>query len=217
MSADVYEAMRDRIVRLEYPPGCILNESELSETFGVSRSPIREALKRLELDSLLTILPRKGAQVKQIDAQFILQVIDVRRQLDGYAIRLAAKNATDKDLARLEEIITFLKSEVHLPADQSHFNAVVDADYAFHNIIAEMTGNEYLSKILENIYLHMQRTFHYVHRRSSDFYNYIGNHVQIYENIKSGNAEVAERYAIDHVNEYIDMIKSVWFNPVNRN
>lgn len=153
----VYEELRDKIVRLEYEPGAILNESDLAEELDVSRTPIRDAMQRLERDKLVTIAPRYGAQIPQIDFMGMKKLFELTRVLDGYATREACVNATDEDIAELQAIVDRLAA---FNMEEEYQEAIVE-DEKFHKKIRAMANNPWLDELLGYLHLHSERLWHY--------------------------------------------------------
>jgi len=104
MNHSVYSIIRDRILYLEYEPGKILNEKILAQEFGISRTPVRDVLNRLEWDQLVRIIPRTGSMVTEIEFSKIMNVFQVRFELADMEGRLAAEQFTPKHISTLERL-----------------------------------------------------------------------------------------------------------------
>lgn len=153
----VYETLRDKIVRLEYKPGLILNEADLASDLSVSRTPIRDAMQRLERDKLVVIAPRYGAQIPQIDFIGMKSLFDLTKVLDSYASEAACINATEEDIQELQVIIDRLRD---YDMETQYQEAIVD-DENFHLKIREMANNRWLDESLNYLHLHSERLWHY--------------------------------------------------------
>ena len=159
MENDVCSLIRERIVNLYYQPGDPLNEVKLAEEFGVSRTPIREALIRLSSEKLVIIIPRAGARVADINLHDFKVLIEIRLILERGAVRLAAMKATKEQIHRLEE----LNMEVE-QADYEDLSVMLDYDVQFHKIIRDIADNSYLSKyltIVMNQFIRIERIISY--------------------------------------------------------
>jgi DNA-binding GntR family transcriptional regulator len=136
-----YNVLKTRIVNLELPPGAILREDELTETLGLGRTPIREALQRLARDDLVIILPRRGMYVAEIGVTDLKQIFEARIPLETWSARLAAERITDAQLARLDEIIQGLAES----QDAANYAEILmEGDHQIHAIISEATNNKFL-------------------------------------------------------------------------
>ena len=201
----VYHKIRDNILSGVYKENEELKEVSIGEELGVSRTPVREAFRQLELEGLIQIIPNKGAYVTGITIKDVEDIYMMRSKLEGLAARWATTNITKEQMEEMEENIYL--SEFHASKGQMEQIAVLDN--RFHEIIYEACN----SKMLE----HQLRDFHeYVLRvrkrtlsqfkRSSESTK---EHREIMEAIKAGDADRAEEAANRHiVNAYDNMIKN---------
>lgn len=201
---EIFEELRNRIVRLEYEPGKILNEVEIAEEFGVSRTPIRHAFQKLELHRLIQIVPRYGAQVPQIDFIRMKSLFELTTVLDPYAARLAVANATDEMINELEEVVERLKN---YDMSTEYKEAIVD-DEKFHEIILEYSANPWLQETLKNLHSHSERLWHYCNRFFETPEIFHETLEPIVEAIKNEDPDEAERTARIHIQEFVDRIKN---------
>jgi DNA-binding GntR family transcriptional regulator len=147
LSAEVFAALKERIIRWEYLPAHRFTEEELSEEFGVSRSPIREALQMLVENGLVTKEPYRGYTVRQPDLKEIHDLYDVRQALELFAVEwLAGHGMPQSEWAELSH--TWQNIAHNLPQNMAHF---AESDEAFHEKLAECTGNQALVQYLRNI------------------------------------------------------------------
>lgn len=133
----VYQILRNEICSGKYPPGSWLQETELTEHLGVSRSPVRESLRRLVADGLLVEIPNKGVFVKEFTQRDIEEIFDMRVMLESYAIRKSRSRMTS---ARLEKLVDLLEKleRTHASGDLA---AYTRTDEALHNRIVELSEN----------------------------------------------------------------------------
>ena len=136
---------------MEYPPGEILNETTLAKEFGTSRGPLREVLKQLEWKKLVLTMPRLGTQVAEIDFQKIIQVFQIRFDIEALAARLACENASEKHRERIDTLIEALDSEV---AKEPHHHGIhlVKTDFSFRDILYGAAQNPMLKEISDYLY-----------------------------------------------------------------
>lgn len=139
----VYEHLRDEIMAERLPPGTELSEVALSRELAVSRGPIREAMGRLAAEGLVTVRPRRGAEVRSLLPTELIDAYQVREALEVLAVRLAVPLITDADLARLEDLV----DEMSLHAKNDETREFFAANVRFHELICELSGNRKLHEI----------------------------------------------------------------------
>lgn len=149
----VFNTLRQAILKGELEPGERLMEIQLAERLGVSRTPIREAIRKLELEGLVLMIPRKGAEVAEISEKSLREVLEVRRSLEELAIELACQRISPEELSELEEAEnTFAKA-----VETGEVMAIAESDESFHELIYRATANERLVQILNNLREQMYR------------------------------------------------------------
>ena len=149
----VFQTLRQAILRGELKPGERLMEIHLAQKLGVSRTPVREAIRKLELEGLVLMIPRKGAIVAEITVQDLEDVLEVRMALEELAVKIACKRITQEQLEEIKRrSAEFCKT---LYGDD--VAACAQADMAFHDAIYEATGNRRLVQILNNLREQMYR------------------------------------------------------------
>ena len=140
----VFEALRDAIIRGILKPGERLMEVQLAEELGVSRTPVREAIRKLELEDLVVMIPRKGAYVSGISLKDIADVFEVRAAVEALAAGLAAERITDEELEELERILV-KKAEI---IDANDLDRLVEIDISFHESLYHASRNAKLVQII---------------------------------------------------------------------
>lgn len=191
----VFATLRQAILHGELKPGERLLEISLSEKLGVSRTPIRDAIKMLEDEGLVTIKPRHGAIVASITEQNLKDVLEVRKDLDAFSCALACDRIGKEQLAKLKDACDAFDQ-----ATQSrNAGEIAKADVAFHSVIVEATGNRKLFEIISSLSEQMYRyRFEYI-KDISDYENLVQEHRQIYEYIRIGDKEKAAALARTHI------------------
>ena len=145
-AAAAYAAIRDRILSGDIAPGDRLRETALGDELGLSRTPVREAMRRLEQDGLLEHVPHRGVVVRSLDAQQITELYLIREILEGTAARLAAQHASDAEIAALREMLGERPSpQVDAAAEASRRNAV------FHRAIRNAAHNRFLISAMQGV------------------------------------------------------------------
>ena len=143
----VFTTLRRAIITGEFTPGERLMEVSLARQLGVSRTPVREAIRKLELEGLVTMIPRKGAQVSHITEKSLRDVVEVRMVLEEYAVALACERITSsdcKELARLHE-------EFSLAVEKGDVLDIAEKDERFHDAIFRATDNDRLISIINSL------------------------------------------------------------------
>lgn len=155
----VFNTLRKGILTGELKPGERLMEIHLANRLGVSRTPIREAIRKLELEGLVTMIPRRGAEVANITEKNLKDVLEVRRALEGLAIELACERISEEQKRILEERLLQVEKAVRT----KDAGAIASADVAFHDTIVEATGNDRLIQLVSNLGEQMYRyRFEYI-------------------------------------------------------
>lgn len=149
----VFNTLRQAILKGELEPGERLMEIQLAERLGVSRTPIREAIRKLELEGLVLMIPRKGAEVAKISEKSLRDVLEVRRSLEELAIELACQRMTEEDIQNLENA----QEEFRKAIQRGDAMTIAETDEHYHDIIYNGTGNSRLVQILNNLREQMYR------------------------------------------------------------
>lgn len=157
MAAAAYTQIKRQIVRLELQPGQEITETELAQRLNMSKTPVREALARLRLEGLVTVIARFGYKVATVTLKDARDLFALRSLLEGEAAALAAANAGD--LEHLRELERACQTDYD-PADPVSIEAFLVANTAFHMAIAEMSGNQRLVELFHDILQEMERLFH---------------------------------------------------------
>ena len=143
----VFNTLRQAILKGELEPGERLMEIQLAERLWVSRTPIREAIRKLELEGLVLMIPRKGAEVAEISEKSLREVLEVRRSLEELAIELACQRITPEELTALEEA----ENRFARAVEDGEVMAIAESDENYHELIYQATANDRLVQILNNL------------------------------------------------------------------
>ncbi len=156
LTEKAYQLLVQKLTRLELVPGAPLVEKTLSADLGIGRTPIREALQRLAVEGLVTHHPNRGMFVTEISATNVQQVYEFRMVIDGYAARLAAVRATERDVAELKK----LQVKLVQATEQDDIDAYVAHDRQFYDVLARVAQNAYLAETMLKIFnLHLRLWF----------------------------------------------------------
>ena len=191
----VFNTLRQAILTGELKPGERLMEIHLANRLGVSRTPIREAIRKLELEGLVTMIPRRGAEVAQITEKSMKDVLEVRRTLDALSAELACERISKEEEEALKQACLNFEAAVKTKDTK----AIAKADVAIHDIIAAATGNQRLIQLINNLAEQMYRyRFEYI-KDASQHERIIEEHRIIYESIVKKDKEAAAEMAKTHI------------------
>lgn len=202
----VFNTLRKGILTGELKPGERLMEIHLANRLGVSRTPIREAIRKLELEGLVTMIPRRGAEVAQITEKSMKDVLEVRRALDALCAELACERITQEETEQLKDAC----AEFEKATRTKDATVIARADVALHDIIVAATGNQRLVQLVNNLAEQMYRyRFEYI-KDESQHERLIEEHRIIYESIvKKDSAAAAEAAKLHIDNQEKSVMKQI--------
>lgn len=191
----VFENLRNAILEGDLKAGKRLMEVQLAEQLGVSRTPIREAIRKLELEGLVVMLPRKGAYVANMSFKDLIDVLEIRASLEGLAAYLAAERRRDEDIVELERVAKEFEKSVR----ETDIDNVLKKDIEFHEKIFLMANNKKLYHLITSLWEQVHRfRVTYVSNYDASL-SLVDEHNKILEAIKSGDSELAKKYATEHI------------------
>lgn len=196
----VFNRLREDILSGKYEKDEELREITIAAEFGVSRTPVREALRQLELEGLVRIIPNKGAYVMGISEKDIHDIYHIRSYLEGLCARWACEHITEEQLEQLEEIIYL--SEFH--TKKKHMDQIVELDNKFHEIIYEACASKMLEHVLRDFHHYVERVRRISLADEERASNSNREHTAILEAIRARDGELAERLAHEHIIRTID-------------
>lgn len=156
ISDEVYNLLRKRILNQEYPPGYRFDLNALETQLGISRTPLKVALHRLEVEGIVVIQPRRGTFVASQDAESITETFAVRRLLELYAAEVAVRDATDKEIEGLKVLAVEMNHLLQNNDYQSVVEKYIQLDHDFHKLLIDLTRNKLLIEIYKQIDVHVQ-------------------------------------------------------------
>ncbi len=212
MNAEIYQAIKKRIVFMEYDPGQLLDEKVLAKEFKVSRTPVREVLLRLQYEMLLEIIPRGGIFVKRIDFQEMRDVYLTRILIEGEVAKLATLNITQDQLAEIERI----KAECENMINNSNPELLIQDDIALRNVMHRASQRPALCKISNYLYYQTLRLWYLVFNKTS-FSVEVEYQVKEIETtlnfLRSGDPITAENGGRDIIGNYMSRITKYFSSP----
>ncbi len=194
LADQVYDALETDILSGKFVRGDILTENKLCEILGVSRTPIREALRRLEQENLIEE-SGKGSMVLGITEKDLQDIFIIRQQLEGLAASFAAKNCTDEEIAKLKSVIEL--QEFYL--EKHNAEQIKIMDNQFHATLYNISGSVIFNNILVSLHKKVQKYRKVSVQSKSRAVDSVKEHRQIYEAIYARDAKKAEEFAVGHV------------------
>lgn len=207
----IFNTLRQAIIVGELKPGERLMEVQLAEKMGVSRTPVREAIRKLELEGLVNMVPRKGAHVADLSVKDIMDVLEVRASLDGLATSLAALRITDDEIRELKHVHMQFINYVN----KDNLQGSIKKDVEFHEIIYRSSRNEKLIQIASNLREQIQR-FRVIYLKDySSTNDIIKEHNEIIDALTKRDRAMAQEIAQKHIKKQEEsIIKSINKNEI---
>ncbi|MBQ1396362.1 MAG: GntR family transcriptional regulator [Eubacterium sp.] len=196
----VYEELKRRIMTGKITPHTRMMEVDLAEDMGVSRTPVREAIRKLEKEGLVTIEPRKGAYASDISTEDMVNVLTVREELEALAAGIAASRITGEQISRMEHLTDLYAQAI----EANDTAAIIDYDEQFHQAIVSVTDNRTLIQFVSNLQELVLRFRYLYYEDFSRYRNMPEEHHHIIDALKSGD----EKRASEVVREHIHSLKS---------
>lgn len=191
----VFNTLRQAILKGELAPGERLMEIQLAEKLGVSRTPIREAIRKLELEGLVLMIPRKGAEVAKISEKSLRDVLEVRRSLEDLAIELACERMSEQEMVQLQAAQKAFKEAIA----RGNAMEIAQTDEHFHDVIYLGTYNDKLVQMLNNLREQMYRyRLEYI-KDEEKRQILVLEHAHILEALESRNMQEARKAAREHI------------------
>lgn len=211
----IYQVLKDAITSMNIygdDTDLRLDERELSEQFKISRTPIREALARLEQEGLVTIVPRKGVFIARKSIEEILEMITVWAALEGMAARLATVHASDEDLGSLRRMFaTFNEDQIEAEIDEYS-----ETNINFHLRILEISQCALLKTTAEGLFLHMRAIRARTMGEGDRISRSMVDHMHIIEALEARDEDLAERMVREHTLNLHDHVARTWVEPASR-
>lgn len=201
----VFNFIREGILSGRYVENEELKENTIGAELGVSRTPVREALRQLELEGLVNIIPNKGAYVTGISAKDVHDIYTIRSYLEGLCARWACENITEEQLNAAEEVIYL--SQFH--TEKGHFDQIVELDSKFHKLIYEACGSKMLEHELTVFHHYVERIRKITLSMEERAKRSNSEHTAILSAIRSRDGELAERLAHEHIIRSIENIEKL--------
>lgn len=202
----VFNTLRKAILKGELKPGERLMEIALAERLGVSRTPVREAMRKLELEGLVVMIPRRGAQVANITEKDLNDVLEVRIALENLSIENACTRMTEEQLSQLWEAAKIFERTM---AD-GNLVKLAEADVAFHEVIYQSSDNRRLNQVLNNLREQIYR-YRVEYLKDEETRNLlVKEHEELYKAIKARDVKTAQEISFRHIeNQREAIVRSI--------
>ena len=202
LGQQAYIALRQKIVRLDFAPGDVLREDELQASLGLGRTPIREALQRLQREHFVTVIPRRGMFVSGIEVEELSMLFETRAVLEPYAARLAALRGTPDEWDEMAETLAQTSDESLDDVAQ------LALDRRCHEIIWSASGNHFLLDTLDMLYAQSDRLWHLYLADVSDMQHAVDEHQAILSALRDGDGDEVASLVETHVQSFDTQIRA---------
>jgi len=199
-----YETVREKIVSLALAPGALLNEQALAQEIQTGVEPVREALRLLVYDGLVTFTPRHGIYVADINLTDLEQLSEIRLTLEPLCARLAALRCGQDEWTVLEA----LRAQ-QLAADPQDSQRLLDIDHKFHQALTRAAGNKYLARSLDLLFGLSQRLWTVVLPKLDFLSDAVAEHLEMMDAIRHQDADQAEKLMYRHVKTFYDRVRRI--------
>jgi DNA-binding GntR family transcriptional regulator len=201
-----YLALRDQLTTLQIKPGEPIDDSRVAAELEIGRTPVREALTRLEDDRLVVSFPRRGTFATGVEITDLVYINEIRIQLEPLAARRAAERATASQRAELQDLLTRFATIADLPTDPTE---LMRLDIEVHRAIYRASGNPHLEDVLVRHHNLVTRIFCLFLERLPDVASHINEHAAILSAIVTGDADTAAALTLEHVSGFEHDVRAV--------
>lgn len=207
LSDQAYRLIKHKIATLELPPASLVNEQALTRELGIGRTPVRDALRRLEVENLVTIVPRRGTFVTDVSITDLQALVEVRVELEGLAARLTAQRVDAEQLREMEQLFESFDRLVAVGGN----SALMDRDKRFHHLVYHAAENAFLEDTLDQFYTLSLRLWYLALDRLHhvSMVTATKEHLRIVDAFRTRDADAAEYRMQQHVLSFHDQIRAV--------
>jgi len=202
----VADRLRDQIYQHELTPGDAIDEMALCERFGISRTPLREALKVLNSEGLIELIPRRGSFVRSMDIEELNELFPVMVVLEGLCAREAVENCEPEDLQKLKQMHEKLEDF----AKQGDIDGYYEQNFVFHQAVQDLSGNKWLQRVIGDLRKVLRLARHMQLTIPGRLENSLEEHRNIMLAFKNNDPDLADQNMQDH-------LKQQWFSLVDKN
>lgn len=206
LTEQAYRLLREEILARRLRPGARLVERVLAQRFGLSKTPVREAIARLERDGLVEVVPSQGAVVRRLGLQEVRNLLELRQVLEGFAARRAAERADEATLENLERILEQADRVRRLGRPELYR----EYDLQFHALIREAAGNETLTQVMEGLGAQIRLVMSTSAALPGRIEASVSEHRRILEALRRRQPAEAERAACEHIQRALEAVERHW-------
>ena len=198
LSQQAYQEIKRKIIRLDLAPGAIIDEAELQRELDLGRTPVREAIQRLALEKLVTVIPRRGIFVTDIRVEDLGHIFEVRMNLESLAVRLATQRGDRAHWDQIDKLIHDLPDE----SDPAFAEMLISVDEQIHHMIYVATGNDILCDTLDTLYALSIRLWFRTLPQIGGMKDNIEEHLEILSALREKDADLAEVLIRKHIRSF---------------
>ncbi len=202
-ASKAYTLIKERVIKIKMPPGSVIRETELMNELDLGRTPIREALKRLESENLVIVKPRQGMFVADIPITDLIQIFEVRVELEALCAHLASKRMTPEILSSMKNL-----AETYSQSEKQDLNCLFDQDRQFHALLAAAAHNRFLVDEIEHYYNLSLRIWYLVLHNVKPADVDVDAHLKILQAIEARDHEAARTHMRKHIEQFHRTVKS---------
>jgi DNA-binding GntR family transcriptional regulator len=206
LSDVAYERLKHAIVCLDLAPGSVVREEELIERSGIGRTPVREALQRLQRDQLVTVLPRQGVMVTNIDVAELPVLFETRTILEPYVHRLAAVRGTTSDWDAMDAALTSVETR------SASWTDLLEADRFCHEQVYKAGANRFLFQTLDMLYTQSERLWYMYLKDGADLHEPLVEHRAILSALRDGDGDKAASMIEEHIRSFEAQTRAVLYD-----
>ena len=203
----IYNQIKNAITTTELAPNTKLDDSFLMKRYKITRTPLREILIRLQSEGLVNIVPRMGTTVAPLDLGGLREIVEMRKNLDDFAVQLAAKRRKDSHLKTLKKIIDSFRESKN--KDNVDYEMLLRLDSEFHNTIYEAADNSELTRCAGRMRLLMLRYWYSSGFGGMAYFSNFNSLERILEGIENQDGNLAQKATKEHIEDFIDKLKEI--------
>lgn len=203
LSEKAYQLIKKKVITLELPPSAVIDEHNLMQQLDLGRTPIREALQRLDSEGLVTVVPRRGTFVSDVSVTDLQKIFELRIILEGFCARLAAQRITEDHIEKMEMVLRDLED-----LQDGNPSVLISIDKRFHWLLYRAADNEFLAETLDRLYDLSLRLWYLVLNRLDDVRDAIEQHREVLSALEEGDAARAETLVQAHIVDFQRNIKA---------
>jgi DNA-binding GntR family transcriptional regulator len=210
MNGMAYRRIKDKIIAVELPPASLIDEGSLAAEFQMGLTPVRQALRRLALENLVVILPRRGTIVADVNISDLHKIFEMRRELEPLAASLAAQRATPPQIAEMRELADQVREVITGQETDQKTDQLLRFDQRMHMGLWQAAHNEFLEETLERLYNHVLRLWNLSPIQTTSVQRAMEDHLTLFEVVARRDADQAAILMRGHVRSFQDQVLQMY-------